>query len=101
MPSIKIVVLHPVPSLNKLFAMNHWQRSRERKATRAAFMSALRATAKDSLTQITSLEDANTSLTACAMQGLSKTTDRKTFRLKCGKKSQKMSEQKSACDQVV
>jgi hypothetical protein len=40
---MKLVVYHPVPSLNKLFGMNHWQRQKEKKATQAAFRSALLA----------------------------------------------------------
>ncbi len=37
---IRLVVRHCVPSLNRLFAMNPWQRRREKLATQAAFASA-------------------------------------------------------------
>src|ERR1044072_1644861 len=47
-------VHHPVPSLNKLFAMNPWQRKKEKVATQDAFLSALRALGDDSVIQITS-----------------------------------------------
>jgi len=36
-----ITVKYVVPSLNALFAMNHWQRAKARKLTAAAFASAL------------------------------------------------------------
>lgn len=36
-----ITVKYVVPSLNALFAMNHWQRAKARKQTAAAFESAL------------------------------------------------------------
>jgi hypothetical protein len=34
---LRLVVRHPVPSVNRLFAMNPWQRRREKQATQAAF----------------------------------------------------------------
>lgn len=50
------ITLHgyKVPSLNALFAMNHWQRRKEKQKAQAAFMSALRHSAQGSLTPITS-----------------------------------------------
>jgi len=36
-----LITKHPVPSLNALFAMTHWQRHREKKATLTALLSAL------------------------------------------------------------
>lgn len=40
---IVLFVRHHTPSLNKLFAMNPWQRKREKEETQRAFVSALRA----------------------------------------------------------
>lgn len=62
--SITLVVAHPVPSLNTLFAMSHWGRKRERDKTQAALLSALSATATDSSTRTTSAQ--NTLSMACA-----------------------------------
>mgnify|MGYP003639519899 CR=1 FL=1 len=39
---INILVKYRLPSLNALFGMNHWQRTKEKKAEQAAFVSALR-----------------------------------------------------------
>ena len=38
---LTITVKYVVPSLNAMFAMNHWQRAKARKLTAAAFASAL------------------------------------------------------------
>ena len=40
---LRLVVRHSVPSLNRLFAMNPWQRRREKRAAQGAFASALSA----------------------------------------------------------
>jgi hypothetical protein len=77
---IKLVVQHPVPSLNRLFAMNPWQRRREKIATQAAFASALSASGLDSAIRITFAR--NTSLTAFVTQGSSRMTRRIASRLK-------------------
>ena len=75
---IKIVVRHPVPSLNRLFAMNPWQRRREKLATQAAFASALSASGLDSATQTTFAR--NTSLIASATRDSSRMTRRSSSR---------------------
>lgn len=48
-PWIELRVKHKVPSLNQLFAMNPWQRRKEKQRTQAAVLSALKAAAEDSL----------------------------------------------------
>ena len=80
---LRLVVRHPVPSLNRLFAMNPWQRRREKRATQGAFASALSASGLDSAIQTTFAR--NTSLIAFATRGSSPTTRRTASRLKCGK----------------
>ena len=80
---IKLVVRHPVPSLNRLFAMNPWQRRREKLATQAAFASALSASALDSAIQTTFAR--NTSLIASATRDSSRMTRRSLSRSKCAK----------------
>ena len=60
-----LVINYPVPSLNKLFGMNHWQRRREKKAAQDAFESALLAIEGVSATSIISPQ--STSSTASAM----------------------------------
>jgi len=67
-----------VPSLNELFKMNHWGRLKEKKATQAAFMSALRHTVNGSLTQIIFAK--NISSTASGMRVTSKMTGIATSR---------------------
>lgn len=74
---MKIVVRHPVPSLNRLFAMTPFDRQREKKKTQAAFLFALEAIGADSSTLTTFAR--NTSLIASGMRGLSETTLRKIF----------------------
>ena len=80
---IRLVVRHPVPSLNRLFAMNPWQRRREKLATQAAFASALSASALGSAIQTTFAR--NTSLIASATRDSSPTTRRSASRSKCAK----------------
>lgn len=70
--SCKLIIYHPVPSLNRLFGMNHWQRRREKKATQAAFLSMLKASGFDSWT--TTICAASFSLTASATRSSSRTT---------------------------
>lgn len=42
--NLKLVVKYKVPSLNRLFAMNHWQRAKERRKAHVALMYALMRT---------------------------------------------------------
>jgi hypothetical protein len=77
---IRLVVRHPVPSLNRLFAMNPWQRRREKLATQGAFASALSASGLDCATLTTFAR--NTSLIASGMRGSSETTRRSSSRSK-------------------
>lgn len=79
---LKLVVRHPVPSLNRLFAMNPWQRRREKLATQSAFASALSVTGIGSAIQTTYAR--NISLIASATRGSSRTTRRNASRLKSG-----------------
>ena len=76
--SIKLVVRHRVPSLNVLFAMSHWQRTKEKKATQAAFRSALRAIEGGLSTPIIWRAGVNTSLIVADTQNSSPTTGSKT-----------------------
>ena len=46
-PLITLIVKHKVPSLNQLFAMNPWQRKKERYRSQCAVMSALKAGVED------------------------------------------------------
>jgi hypothetical protein len=80
---IRLVVWRLVPSLNRLFAMNPWQRRREKLATQAAFASALSASALDSAIQTTFAR--NTSLIASATRASSRTTRRSASRSKCAR----------------
>ena len=80
---LRLVVRHPVPSLNRLFAMNPWQRRREKRATQGAFASALSASGLDSAIQTTFAR--NTSSIASATRGSSPTTGPTASRLKCGR----------------
>ena len=80
---IRLVVRHPVPSLNRLFAMNPWQRRREKLATQSAFASALSASALASAIQTTFAR--NTSLIACATRASSGMTRRNSSRSKSGR----------------
>ena len=80
---IRLVVRHPVPSLNRLFAMNPWQRRREKLATQSAFASALSASGLDSAIQTTFAR--NTSLIASATRDSSRTTRRIASRSKCAR----------------
>src|SRR5689334_16104469 len=52
-PIIKLVVYHPVPSLNRLFNMNRWQRQKEKRITQAALLLALCPTEQGFSTQTT------------------------------------------------
>lgn len=77
---IRLTVRHNVPSLNRLFAMNPWQRKKEKEKTQAAFMSALQVSGLGSAILTTFAR--NTSSTASATRGLSGMIARKTSRLK-------------------
>ena len=80
---LRLVVRHPVPSLNRLFAMNPWQRRREKLATQGAFASALSASGLDSAIQTTFAR--NILSIASATRGSSPTTHRSASRSKSGK----------------
>ena len=80
---IRLVVRHPVPSLNRLFAMNPWQRRREKLATQGAFASALSASGLDSVIQTTFAR--NTSLIASATRDSSRTTRQTASRSRSAK----------------
>ena len=54
---LKLIVNYPVPSLNRLFAMYPMSRHTEKKRTQAAFLSALRLSASDSLTRTISAQN--------------------------------------------
>lgn len=55
---LKLVVHYKVPSLNRLFKMNHWQRAKERSKAHLALLSALSPTEPSYLTQTTSAQKA-------------------------------------------
>jgi hypothetical protein len=80
---LRLVVRHPVPSLNRLFAMNPWQRRREKLATQSAFASALSASGFDPAIRTTFVQ--NISLIASATRDSSRTTRRTALRSKSGK----------------
>ena len=63
---LTITVKYVVPSLNALFAMNHWQRAKARKQTAAAFESALSPEGVAFLTPTISAEKASSIV--CAMR---------------------------------
>jgi len=67
-----IDVEHAVPSLNKMFGMNHWQRRREKKDTQDAFQSSLRLIEDGCSTKTTYAS--NTSWTVSDMLGLFRMT---------------------------
>ena len=79
-PSLRLVVLHPVPSLNRLFGLHPWSRLKEKRSTQAAFLSALSATAADCSTPTTSAQSGF--LMRVGIPALSATIDRKTSRSK-------------------
>lgn len=67
MTHIKFVVDYRIPSLNRLFAMTHWERHREKRKAQVALLLALQACADDCSTRTTSPEEQNTFSTAYAM----------------------------------
>lgn len=77
---LRIVVHHPVPSLNKLFGLHPWSRLKEKRTTQVAFLSALSAIAADYSTPTTSAPSGF--LTRVGIPALSATIDRKTSRSK-------------------
>ncbi len=72
-----LVLKHPVPSLNRLFAMHPFERLKEKKQTQRAFLSALEASGADLLTRTTFVQ--NTWLIASDMRKLSQTTAQNIF----------------------
>jgi hypothetical protein len=91
---VRLVVRYPVPSLNKLFAMSHWERHQEKKRTQAAFASALQAIAADYLTPTTSLGDASISSIVAAIRDSSQMIDPKTSTLLRSKRKSDTSQKK-------
>lgn len=83
MTPTRIVVRHPVPSLNRLFAMDPWQRRREKIATQCAFASALSASGAAFAIQITFAR--NTSWIAFVTPASSPTTRRSLSHSKSAK----------------
>jgi hypothetical protein len=71
-------------SLNALFAMNHWQRMREKKRQQAAFLSACRSLG--SALQIPATAHRNTSWTLSDILAFWKMTEKKTLSLRSGRK---------------
>lgn len=85
---IKLAVHHPVPSLNKLFAMNPWARKREKVKTQKAFHAAMlesSAIEGDYSTLIILREAASIFWIAVHSAGLSATTTRRRSRSKSAK----------------
>lgn len=92
--SFVLTVKHRVPSLNRLFAMNHWQRHREKKETQLAVQCALKATEPGSAIPTIWLE--NTSSMPCAMKEFFKTIRLRLLTIQCANTKspkRKMSEQ--------
>jgi len=75
-PYLKLVVFHRVPSLNRLFAMNPWERREEKVRTQNAFMSSLQASGEGSAILTTFVR--NISSTASDTPDSSETTPAKT-----------------------
>ncbi len=88
-----LIVRYPVPSLNRLFAMNPWQRKKEKVATQNAFMSALSAIENGSATRIIFAESILS--IASATRKSSRMTGQKILRLKSPKRNPKTNGQKS------
>lgn len=81
---IVLIVRHPVPSLNALFAMTHWERLREKKRTQAAFVSGSLVSDDGSLIPIISVQSGT--LTVCVIPGSSRMIGFKTSSLKSASK---------------
>jgi len=81
---IVLIIRHPVPTINALFAMTHWGRHRERKKTQDAFACGWSVSGDGSLTPITWLPSGSS--TVSAMRATSQTTERKTLSLKSARK---------------
>jgi hypothetical protein len=79
--SLTIVVKHKVPSWNAILAFGHWQRAKLKKAIQDDFLSALRASADDSLMRTTSARS-TMSIAADTLDSYLKTIqERRTSRL--------------------
>ncbi len=86
---ILLVVRHRLPSLNRLFAMNPWQRLAEKRKTQVAFHAALcesQAIESDYSTLITLREARSIFWIAVNMLNSSGTTGHRTSRSKSGRK---------------
>lgn len=81
-----LIVKHPVPSLNRLFAMTQWQRHREKKATLDALLSGLRRSGEDSLILTTSWEERNILQMAYATLAYYRETQKRRSALKSASK---------------
>lgn len=87
--TLLLIVKHPVPSLNTLFAMTQWQRHREKKATLDALLLGLRRSGEDSLILTTSLEERNILQTAYATLEYYQETQKRKSALKSVSKRSK------------
>lgn len=76
MQSVRLEIDYKIPSLNALFAMNHWGRTREKKKAQSALSSALRRSGHASSTL--TICAPNTSLTQHDTCDSSKTIRQRT-----------------------
>jgi hypothetical protein len=81
---LTLVIHYPVPSLNHLFALGHWQRRKEKQATQAAVLSALRRAVLERSIQTTAAPSILS--TACAMLESYMTTDQRTLSCKSSRR---------------
>jgi hypothetical protein len=81
---LTLVIHYPVPSLNRLFALGHWQRRKEKQATQAAVLSALRRAVLERSIQTTAAPSILS--TACAMLASYMTTDQGTLSYRSSKR---------------
>ena len=84
--SLTIQVDHQVPSLNKLFSMNHWGRKKEKDITQLAVLSALNHSAHGFSTQTISSEVRSILSIASDTLGSFMTTGKQTSRSRSRKK---------------
>jgi hypothetical protein len=91
-PSFSVTVDLAVPSLNQLFAMNHWDRAKHRKQVAVAFKSALLALDTDSLTKIINVR--KVLLTNCDTSNSSPMTLRNSWSIKSRKRKSRKAKKK-------
>jgi len=89
--TLTLIVHHPVPSLNALFAMTHWQRHREKRATLDALLSALSPSALDCSMPTTWWEDRSILRTAYDTLALYRAMQKRRSALKSDRKRSKPS----------